>query len=386
MRGFAMNGRPARRGGAALWSALFLAIAAWAPTVWSNSAAAVDIGVNVRFAKVNGDERFDPLAVFDSLGRPDLFLCTQHQGEPWKCSPRSITDPELTVLAARLPCKNKLSCLFAGVPVREGVSFDFQLRDADVSRNEIVEKGRCTLQGSALSCDVEIGNASLELVTNRQSYRNSITEEESGEAAQPVQATAAPLTAPRATLAKRASTEAASSEADAAAEVEAASDGGTTETTETVAATIETPAPNADAAVEAIKSAAAAALAEADKEAAAQPAPTSAEATAPAEDAAETASTETATSDVAASEVATSEAEEASIPGPERAEAPRLSPRTLAAIAAREANEKAAEAQRAAQAAALEAATTAEPPAAPTEPETVAAEPVEEGRPCRDGR
>lgn len=136
----------------------------------SSAANAVDLGVKVRFAKADGDARYDPLAVFDSLGRPDLFLCTQQGGAGWSCFPSAIANRELTVVAARLPCANTLNCLFTDVPVTAGSIFSFEVYDADVSRNELVDEGNCIITDGVLNCKSRYGNAALELVADREAF------------------------------------------------------------------------------------------------------------------------------------------------------------------------------------------------------------------------
>lgn len=149
------------------------ALAAALTALLGGAAMAADIGVSLRFAKVDGDERFDPLTVFDSLGRPDLFLCFNQNGaaaDGWRCLPDEIRARDAVVVPAKLPCANALSCVFRDVAVWPDAPFAFELRDADIDESEVIERGICTLTGGALRCREEIGNATLSLVTDLEAY------------------------------------------------------------------------------------------------------------------------------------------------------------------------------------------------------------------------
>lgn len=149
------------------------ALAAALTALLGGAAMAADIGVSLRFAKVDGDERFDPLTVFDSLGRPDLFLCFNQNGaaaDGWRCLPDEIRARDAVVVPATLPCANALSCVFRDVAVWPDAPFAFELRDADIDESEVIERGICTLTGGALRCREEIGNATLSLVTDLETY------------------------------------------------------------------------------------------------------------------------------------------------------------------------------------------------------------------------
>ena len=140
----------------------------------AGGAAAIDIGVSVRFASVDGDKRYDPLAVVDTLGRPDLFLCYR-QGSDWACNPDKIKNRSLPVNAAALECRNSLRCVFRNLPLKTDMPFNFELRDADVTQNEIIESGTCRFQDTGLTCDTEIGNATLTLVSEQTNFNQQST-------------------------------------------------------------------------------------------------------------------------------------------------------------------------------------------------------------------
>ena len=150
------------------------ALALGAGVAAGGAAGAVDIGVSVRFASVDGDRRYDPLAVVDTLGRPDLFFCYR-QGGDWACDPSKITNRSLPVNAAQLECRNALRCVFRNLQLRPDAPFDFELRDADVTQNEIIESGTCRFVDTGLSCDTEIGNATLSVVSSQTNFTQQTT-------------------------------------------------------------------------------------------------------------------------------------------------------------------------------------------------------------------
>lgn len=169
MRGLTDNAAPQ-----AGWRRIIGAMALGMGLMAAGGAAAVDIGISVRFASVDGDKRYDPLAVVDTLGRPDLFFCYR-QGGDWACDPSKIKNRSLPVNAAALECRNSLRCVFRNLPLETDAPFDFELRDADVTQNEIIESGTCKFLDTGLSCDTEIGNATLSVVSSQANFTAQAT-------------------------------------------------------------------------------------------------------------------------------------------------------------------------------------------------------------------
>lgn len=145
------------------------AVAAVVATAVPIAAWAVDISVTVRNTQVGNNQRYDPLATDFKGGDPDLIFCYRQdrrgQVGEWKCDPDLPSGRRVPVGSTPLPCRDSLNCVFRNLAIEPGLPFEFELRDADVTQNEIIERGTCVFDTRGLDCRTQVKNATFQLVS-----------------------------------------------------------------------------------------------------------------------------------------------------------------------------------------------------------------------------